>query len=284
MAILIEYLLIICYNNNMFGLFKKKVELKNDNSIMHSFYTSKGIKLGSEIAVPENFEILVMHKGKLFNTLTSGKYKMDNKTFSELINSQNKKRNQKYIKAVFHYINKSSQNLKIRFKKRYYIVEFTISNINYFANLILLHIYKVDNDYTINLLHEIFDELLLYNNGDYRKINEKSLDKFGICITSFLPENNKISIFKSNTNADDDNQSDKNTKTTIASTVLINNDNNKNSSSTVQEQIPEEKIEIQLEHRMANQESKTQFPKCPNCGNISRFNTTYCLKCGYKLD
>ena len=25
------------------------------------------------------------------------------------------------------------------------------------------------------------------------------------------------------------------------------------------------------------------FPSCPKCGHIAKFDTTYCLRCGYKL-
>ena len=264
----------------MFKLFKKKVELKKENSIMHSFYTSKGVKLGIEIDVPDHFEMLVMHKGMLFNTLTSGKYKLDNKTFSELISSQkNRKTKQKYIKAVFHYINLSAQKLKIKFKKQYYCVDFLITDTAKFTDLMLLHTFKVDNEYSFNLLCEIFHELLLYNNGNYKNINEKSLDKFGISISSILPENNKSSIFNNKSTSQQ-------SITSSQRKALDKNAENNNIKTSNENNKPTETItnkESLTTQNYQNQISQTQFPQCPNCGNIAKFNTIYCLKCGYKL-
>ena len=43
----------------MFNFFKSKVELKKETSIVSSYHSKKGLKLGSEIIVPPNFELLV---------------------------------------------------------------------------------------------------------------------------------------------------------------------------------------------------------------------------------
>ncbi|MBO5910532.1 MAG: hypothetical protein J6Q15_03385, partial [Clostridia bacterium] len=95
----------------MFNWFKSKVELKKETSIMSSFYTKKGLKLGSEISVPNNFQCLIFHNDKCYNTLESGKYKMDKKTFNDLIERQQRRKSNKYIKCVCHYVNLSPQKI-----------------------------------------------------------------------------------------------------------------------------------------------------------------------------
>ncbi len=265
----------------MFNLFKSKIELKKDNVIMSSIYLKSGTKLGSEIVVPKNFEVLVFHKDKLFHTLSSGKYKFEKKDFNKLIEYQQRKKPKlKHIKCVFHYINTTDQTLKIKFKKQYYIVTFNISNINNFVSLMLLHTYKVDNDYTINLLSEIFHELLTYNKGVYTNISSRPLNEYGINIISFLPENKKSSIFtmpiSKNNNTDNikelentnQNLEDvENSDNEIINDTSINNTTNENTNT-------QETVE-----NVNTDEDKT----CPNCKYISKFSTTYCLRCGNKL-
>ena len=146
----------------MFNWFKSKVELKKHTDIMSSTHIKKGLKIGSDIIVGNNFECLVFYKGKCFNTLTEGKYKLDKKTFPELINAQQKfKFKTKYIKMVCHYINLLNQKLQLKFKKQQFEVDFNINDSFKFACLMLLHSYKVDNDYTLNMLNSMFYELLM---------------------------------------------------------------------------------------------------------------------------
>jgi hypothetical protein len=261
----------------MFNWFKSKVELKKDTSIMSSFHNKKGLKIGSEIVVPNNFECLIFHKGKCYNTLKSGKYKMDNTLFKDLIEHQKQKSKKKYVKCVCHYINLSSQKFELKFKKQIYVIEFKIDNPSIFTPLALLYTYKVDNEYILNTLNDIFYELLLHHKGDYKQIKNDSLKDYGIKITTFIPNNNNKSIFN--------NEND--TKSNNTSSILCNN----NSSSQEQEtnEIQETsstktKIETsQQDTKSTPSNNQPTLPTCPKCNNIAKFNTTYCLRCGYKL-
>ena len=275
----------------MFNWFKSKVELKNNNSIMSSFYNKKGLKLGSEISIPEHFEGLIFYKGKHYNTLTSGKHKVDNKTFSDLISrQQRKKSNKKYVKCVCHYVNLSLQTIEICVKKQKFIVEFEINNSLLFANLILLYSFKVDNDYTQLVLAEVLTELLSYRKYDYTQINSNDLENYGIIIKSFTPKDKKNSIFNNNLNI----SVDKSVNNVSILSKLENNAPNQSSSQTnidndinQPQSTPQPSTSITTTENNNSNNPQTIKPAqyvCPNCGNVSKFSTTYCLKCGYKIE
>lgn len=274
MAIIIEYLFIICYNINMFNWFKKKVEIQNEDSIMSSTYIKHGIKVGSEIVVPNNFKCLIFNNGKYYLGLENGKHKISNDKFESLILAQSKTKRKKHVKMVCHYINLAPQTLIINYKKQKYVVNFNISDTIDFANLLLLYAFKVDNDYTVNTLNDVFVEALNWLKGDYDKIDAEFFNDYGLTITSFKPENKKDSIFN---NRDD---------------LLINNHSQEKKTSTINSssttptpvQVTTETITENKPEPTQADTSKTQFPECPKCKNVTKFNTTYCLRCGYKLE
>lgn len=248
----------------MFNLFKKKIELKNEKCIMSTFNNKKSFKIGSEIIVPDNFECLIYHKGKLYNTLTSGKYKLDKSTLPTLIDSQqgNKVKN-KYIKFISHYISISKHELVVKFKKQKFAINFHVDNSSKFAELMLLYTYKVDNDYATSYLVDIFKELLIFHKSNYKSISTNSLSDYGIMIDSCVPINEKNSIFQNSTT----NQATINNAN--INTTEISTANHISQSQPVPNSTPN-----------INQ---IEFPKCPKCENLVKFKTTYCLRCGYKL-
>lgn len=256
----------------MFNWFKSKVELKSNNSVMSSFYIKKGLKLGAEIVVPDNFECLVFHNSKHYTTLSSGKYKLEEKEFSTLIEKQHKnKKKLKYIKGVYHFVSTSFQKLEIKHKKQKYIIEFNITNSLNFVNFMLLYTFKVDNDYVLNTLNELFKEILAYHKHDYKKITKDSLINLGININNFYPSNKKVSILNSNQ---------------IENSEKLKVKEEEPSSKMIEENKPNE--EANETNAIKNNENSTNnnssINTCPRCGNIAKFNTTYCLKCGYKLE
>jgi len=255
----------------MFNWFKSRIELKNENNIMSSICNKKGLKLGSEISVPSNFECLIYNNCKFYFSLASGKHKATNDLFNQLLTRQQKNKHKtKYIKCVCHYINKSTQSIKIRFKKQKYNVTFNITDLNKFAELMLLYTYKVDNDYVQTSLFEMFCELLQWHCGDYRQINQTSLKDYGLTIESFTPisDSKKSSIFDIETNVADEK---------LSKNVSIFDTTNTND---VQNQ-PQQTNETEQEPKATQSNSNPQT--CPRCKNIAKFSTTYCLKCGYKL-
>ena len=257
----------------MFNWFKKKIELKKDTDIMSSISNPNGLKLGSEIIVPDNFECLIFHKSKCYHTLTPGKYKIEQKIFPDLIISQQKSNSKlKYVKCVCHYINKSNQNLEIKFKKQKFEISFAINNSINFVELMLLYTYKVDNDYVLSTLKDIFHELLIYVKGDYKKINSATLNDYGITINNFSPIDKKETIFKSNSKNID------NIKNGI-DTTTSNNMQEKNNKQLKQN------LDIKQSNKedQANKNSNPTLYTCPKCKNVAKFNTTYCLRCGYKI-
>lgn len=272
----------------MFNWFKSKVELKNNNSIMSSFYNKKGLKLGSEIVVPDNFEGLIFHKGKHYNTLSSGKHKVDKKTFSDLsTHQQNKKFSKKYIKCVCHYVNLSQQSIEIYAKKQKFIVEFEINNSLLFANLMLLYAFKVDKDYTETSVIEVFTELLAYRKYDCSQIKSNDLENYGIAIKSFTLKNKKGSIFNSNESLENSNNTVNilSTPSKELEQPLSESSHQDNSITSQQNSADNNSSPPDTNNMSVSQNTNTNTNQyvCPNCGNISRFSTTFCLKCGYKI-
>ena len=271
----------------MFNWFKSKIELKNSASIMCSSHNKKGLKLGSEIIVPSNFECLIFHKGKCFNTLSEGKYKMDKKTFAELIEYQQRRKFKvKYIKCICHYVNISTQKLEIKFKKQKFIVDFVIAEPIKFANLALLYTCKVDDDYTLNILNDVFYELLTHVKGDYKQINQSSLNDYGINIASFAPQGTKASIFNTSSTQNDknaDNISASNAQTETAETSLEQQNSDINKTSLHESDLDTTAKEKTSPEASSTPKPQQTFPACPKCNNVAKFNTTYCLRCGHKL-
>ena len=257
----------------MFNWFRKKVELKNENSIMASSSFKRGIKIGSEIDVPQNFKCLIFNNGKYYFSLDSGKHKVTADKFERLIFAQSRTRRKKHVRMICHYINLSPQSIIVKFKKEQYLVKFSINEPLAFANLILLYAYKVDHNYTLNTIHDVFAEALSWLNGDYSKFNTALFNGYGIQVESCLPKNKKQSIFNSNDNL-----------------LVSSNDlsaSNPNVSTTSNNQ-PQEPFEQERSSTPPPEDSKTmsnsQFNECPKCKNITKFNTTYCLRCGHKLE
>lgn len=273
----------------MFNWFKSKIELKNEDSIMSSFYNPKGVKIGSEITVPQNFEGLIFNNGKHYMSLSSGKYKMDKDTFADLIKHQQKQKSKlKHIKFVCHYITTCKKQMEISFKKSKFLVEFHINNTITFANFLLLYNYKVDDDYVYHTLYDVFVELLLFKLGDYNKIEKDDLNAYGITINSFSPLNKKVSIFSNKTS------NDNNLENKPSLVDNVNSSNNQQPNNTTNIATPSavspqnNPIDTALhDNKQQNISTPTQvapqFPVCPKCNHSAKFNTTYCLRCGYKL-
>ena len=256
----------------MFNWFKRKVELKNENSIMTSTYIRSGIKVGSEIIVPDNFKCLIFNNGKYYLSLDSGKHKVTSDKFEQLILAQSKIKHKKYIKMVCHYINLSPQTITIKFKKHKFIVKFNISDTLAFANLLLLYTFKVDGNYTLNTLNDIFIEALSWSNGNSSIIDEGFFKDYGITITSFEPENKKQSIFTQNSES-----------------MILNHNHTerKDDALSCQNAVMDKSQPIEQSDTVKDITSdipKVKFPECPKCKNVAKFNTTYCLRCGYKLE
>ena len=258
----------------MFNWFKRKVELKNENSIMASTYISSGVKVGSEIIVPSNFKCLIYNNGDYYFGLESGKHKVSNDKFERLILEQSKTKRKKYVKMVCHYVNLAPQTIVIKYKKQKYAVNFNISDTIDFANLLLLYTFKVDENYTLNTVTDIFVEGLAWVKGDYSKIDTEFFKAYGITINSFKPENKKDSIFASKSDLFHTPSQEKDVTTPAIPPIP---------TPTLQEQKQEANESPSTEPVKVNV-PKIEFPQCPKCKNVTKFNTTYCLRCGYKLE
>ena len=104
--------------------------------------------------------------------------------------------------------------------------------------------------------------------GDYKQITSTSLSKYGITINSFAPKTSKVSIFSTNK------QSTPQPKVEQFTTIQDQTTNTTLNTNTV----------TQNNQPPASESQNNKFPTCPKCNNIAKFNTTYCLRCGYKLD
>ena len=132
----------------------------------------------------------------------------------------------------------------------------------------------------LNILNDVFRELLIYVKGDYKQINNTILNDYGIAINTFLPIGHKVSIFNNSYNKlqTNSNQEEKNITTECKNISNTQNDIHKQATST----------NTATQSTNDKQPSRTQnkqhtFPVCPKCNNVAKFNTTYCLRCGYKL-
>jgi len=264
----------------MFNWFKSKVELKDEKSIMSSISNNNGIKLGSEIIVPNNFECLIYHHGKYFNTLTSGKHKLENPAFESLIKYQQKHKSKiKRVKFISHYISTAQQQVEFNLKKIKYNVSFIIDDKIKFAELMLLYAYKVTPAYTYEYIIDVFKELLIYCNYDCNQIKDSSLKDFGITIKSFTNNKNKTSTFFNDNTANFSSNSIK------ENTMSTDQDITQNPSTETTEN-KHTNIDISTNNTSDNNSTthnNVNMLQCTKCGNITKFATTYCLKCGNKL-
>ena len=243
----------------MFNWFKKKIELKNENSIMSSVCERRGTKLGSEVAVPNNFECLIYCKNKYYQTLSQGKYKIEKSLLPKLF-ANNKKKSSKRIKIVLHYVNKSNHKLEIIVKKIKYEIGFIIDDCIKFCTLMLLYNYKVDNDYVKSYLREIFEELIKSYHCNIGEIPQTALFDYGIKIID-LSNNKKSSIFDNSVNKTSDSQP----QDTI--TPL----DKESETDSINDSIKEEPV------------SDISIKCCPKCKYPVKFDTKYCLRCGHQL-
>lgn len=262
----------------MFNWFKRKVELKDNKSIMSSVDNKKGLKIGSEISVPNNFECIIYSKNKFVTSLKNGKYKVDGTTFPSLINSQRNKRSKlKSIKFVAHYVSCSEHKIDIKIKKQKFTITFHIEDKIKFVELMLLYAYKVDNNYTVDYLSEVFYELLRHYNFDYKKVDLLHLKKYGIVITNISPSGNKSSIFNNEPFKDSTN-----CQATSPIPSNMSTDTSDNTSTNQPESVQASSQAVNT--GTSNELAKNNLYICPKCGHSSKFSTTYCIRCGASLD
>lgn len=239
----------------MFNIFKKKIELKNTHSLMESIFYHNGVKVDSEIIVPPNYKCLIYHNSKHYLTLDSGKHILTSSLAPNLFEKQTKNiKRHKSIRAVFHYIYLNEYEVKTTIKKKQYSFTIVITDIDKFAEFILLYNYKTDHTYTVSCIKDLFEyctksapsveNICIYNNH---------LQKLGFKIL-------KIHLSGSSS---------------IFETQNLYELPNKTQSSPPP-------ITAETNTQINNQVNET-LPKCPCCKNEIKFNTTYCLKCGYKL-
>ena len=139
-------------------------------------------------------------------------------------------------------------------------------------DLVLTFNYKVDDLSTITYLGDIFSELLIYNKFDYKSISNSALNNFGIYINSFNPIGTKNSIFnskKSDTEPKITTPESNDLNFTNSSKIATTNDTQNNTGSALK---PETVVSA------TNTQPKQYI--CPNCGQSTKFKTTYCIKCG----
>lgn len=195
----------------MFNLFKKKIELKTTKSIMDSIHEKSGVKIGTKIQIPKNYECLIYHNSKYYATLLEGEYEITQSLLPELFKKQNKNLKKKRIKFIAHYINISPQKIEIKIKKNKYIINFIIMNSQNFAEFILLYTYKTDQQYSYYSLKSVFEECLKSFSIDNVDNINKHLNKLGIKILNI--NSNTSSIFNNNENVGDKNENIDNSNT-----------------------------------------------------------------------
>lgn len=279
----------------MFNLFKKKVELKNTNTLMNSITTGKGLKINSEITVPTNFECLIYYNSKHYITLSSGKHTVNANLLPHLCEKQAKHISKsKRIKFIAHFINLSKQKLKIIIKKKQCLVEFKVINSLKFAEWILLYNYRTDNNYTSVCINDLFREILI-RTSVIEQVN-RIINKFGIAVTQLEYEHIKSSFMEN------DLLDDKVSIFNDASTNILANQNNITANSNINSGLKQESIvnqqnnprtelikkeqlsEGSFANDALNLSNQPAISQCPKCKTTIKFKTTYCLHCGYKLD
>ena len=272
----------------MFNWFKNKIELKSENCLMHSQYERKGFKVNANIVVPNNFECLIYYNSKHYETLKPGTYSINE--VSKKILSKIKKRVRR-VKLIPHFISKINQNIEIVYKKNKYTIIFVVDDTIKFAEFILLYNFKTDNSYTTECINDMFCEVLNYYNNDYKSIPSNALANLGINIISISPKGGKVSIF--NTPASNQPQTSKQQLQHSDNTVNIVEYDSANSMEKISDNQQSQQAistNVQEEHNdktddnVNNSTITHNHSTCPKCGNVVRFKTTYCLKCGYKLE
>ena len=252
----------------MINIFKKKVELKNDKSLMHSHYEKKGLKLSSEIVVPDDFDCLIYHKGRLLTTVGSGSHKVDVVARQLIDKHPTTKRKLKYIKIIPHFVSKSPQQLDVKVKNNIYSFEFCVGNSALFAEYVLLYAYKVDHNYTLECVYNCLAELISYVHGQHNRIQPAHLSSLGIKIIEVNAKSNKKSIFN-----------------TFDGTISADKEMQTNKIAEVKPEaiITSNQNQLTAEPNQPMPKQENAAPACPKCGNVTKFQAAYCLKCGHKL-
>lgn len=259
----------------MFNWFKNKIELKDTKCIISSISLKNGVKSGSEILVPDKFDCLIYTKNRYAYSLSSGKYKMEETHYPKLV-GKSKPRHKK-IKFIAYYVSSETQHITIRHKKTLYDVLFKICDKLLFTEFLLIHNYKITNAYAINYLAEVFYEVLAYNKFNYTNISSP-LAKYGIEIIKFDIQNKKSSIFNNPKKSQIYNSSEnKKNLSEIKPKENENNLNDVNTQSTNDNTLQEHKS------KSSQTSGANNFYICKNCGNKTKFSTTYCIKCGASL-
>ena len=213
--------------------------------------------------------------------MTSGKHKLEKSTFEKLIKFQQKNKSKiKRVRFVAHFISASNQQLEFKHKGTKYTVDFKIDNAIKFAELMLLYSYKVDNSYVVNYLVEIFEELLVNCNKNTNQIKPDSLKEYGLSIISFSGNNSKVYIFNNKANTPTNDTDGNKIQPTIPNQTSQSDTKNLESNT----QSSQSKTFSTPSTDVATKPKSVDLPKCPKCGNITKFATTYCLKCGHKFE
>ncbi len=259
----------------MFNLFKKKVALKSSNVLINSIDYKHGIKLGSQISVPSNFECLIFSKGKFYTTLSEGKYIIDKDLLPQLVKRQQKQSKKiKKVKLIAHFVSNSNHQVQIKAKKQKYEVSFCIKDKLKFLDLLLTFTYKINDLYAINYLGEIFVELLTYNKFAHKAIQSSALDSHGICINSFNPMGTKNSIFTSK---------EFESKPLAAPEPKTSNITNQTTDNYHINEPNDTPSAAKAESSYSTHKSALKQYTCPHCGQSTKFKTSYCIKCGSTL-
>ena len=247
----------------MFNLFKKKIELKNCSALMESVPCNDGIKVNTEINVPINYKCMLYYHSKCYLILDAGKYNINSALAQKLFEKQEKyvKQN-KRVKVIFHYICLGEKDICVNIMKKSYIFKIMLTNIERFADFILLYNYKTDEEYTNACIKDLLEFSIKTSPStkDIASYNTK-FEPFGFKIVNINLKSNSSFNY-----------------------MFDNKDTSSNGEQRLQNQLNTQVIINRQLNTPNIKDNQQDCNRCPKCNKEIKFRTTYCINCGYKLD
>lgn len=271
--------------------FNKKIKLKNTDEIMTTLI-NKNVKLETKIEIPDNYVGLVYYHDYFQFSLPAGTHTMHKDSFYQIV-KKNEKKNKASKKPTFnfniHYVSLNDMEMEIAYQKKnksrqkvncVLAIKFKIDQAETFAKEILATSYRTTTDRTSRYLHDWFKQFAskvnFKNITDKQKLIQsatKFFKNYGISILDVSLKTDAINRLYSDNSNDNSHENME-----IASFSSSNNTSSLNDSQN--NMLPNNSNNGSLPQNVVQQ--NVRF--CPRCQSKLLDGSTYCLRCGFKVN
>ena len=273
----------------MFNWFKNQHTLI-PNDINNGLMTTKlcgGLKLGSKIVIPSDIVCFVSYKDKIYQSLETGSYTLDEKLLQELYTKQAKDNKTKRLKIDLFFINKKKFSIDTAFKDKIPVshkmtkfdirinTQISVHNALTFTNYILNDVATITAEESIDLFRdyiEIFSKnflvkIELTENDFSEDIRSNFQEKLAKYLTKIGVTLHSLTI-------------DLDTKDKVEKKASFFNH---------LDTLPtkDDKTIKETEQKPVDDTTKTEYTNedkyCPNCNMKLIQGSAYCHRCGYEI-